>query len=140
VSKVSCNLSQNIKINWVPLVDTILLDTLCKQTTLELYNSASCRVSCLDMYEGSYLGHSVHNYPKGIIFRLTPRQSHDEIHSNPFPLPLGYSRGLEHPSGLLMLGLDSLIGVAKGNILSNVSLYSVPLIGCLEIIVHLIPS
>jgi hypothetical protein len=72
--------------------------------------------------------------------RLTPRQSHDEIHSNSFSLPLGYSQGLQHPIGSLMLELDSLTGVAKDNILHNISLYSVPLIGCLEIMVHLIPS
>jgi hypothetical protein len=35
-----------------------------------------------------------------------------------------------------MLGLDSLIGVAK----SNISPHSIPPIGCLEIMVHLIPS
>jgi hypothetical protein len=39
-----------------------------------------------------------------------------------------------------MLGLDSLIGAAKGNILGNVSLHSLPPIGCLVIMVHLIPS
>jgi hypothetical protein len=35
-----------------------------------------------------------------------------------------------------MLGLDPLTGVAKGNI----SLHFLPPIGCLEIMVHLIPS
>jgi hypothetical protein len=39
-----------------------------------------------------------------------------------------------------MLGLDFLIGVAKGNILSNVSLNSILPIGCLEVLVHLIPT
>jgi hypothetical protein len=39
-----------------------------------------------------------------------------------------------------MLGLDSLTGVVKGNILTNISLHSIPLIDCLEIMVHLIPS
>jgi hypothetical protein len=39
-----------------------------------------------------------------------------------------------------MLGLDSLTCVAKGNILDNISLDSVPPIGCLEIVVHLFPS
>jgi hypothetical protein len=82
----------------------------------------------------------VHNYPKGIISILTPRQSHDEIHSNHFPLPLGYSQGLQHPTSSLMLGLDSITGVTKGNILDNVSFHSVPPIGCLVTKVHLIPS
>jgi hypothetical protein len=40
----------------------------------------------------------------------------------------------------LILGLDSVISVAKSNILSNISLHSVPSIGCLEVMVHLIPS
>jgi hypothetical protein len=38
-----------------------------------------------------------------------------------------------------MLGLDSLPGVAKSNKLDNISLHSVPSIGCLEVLVHLIP-
>jgi hypothetical protein len=40
---------------------------------------------------------------------------------------------------VLMLSLSSLTVVAKGNILGNISLHSIPLIGCLEISVHLIP-
>jgi hypothetical protein len=38
-----------------------------------------------------------------------------------------------------MLSFDSLIGVAKGNTFNNISLYFIPLIGCLVIMVHLIP-
>jgi hypothetical protein len=38
---VLCNLSQNIEVNWVPLSDTILLGTPCKQTLLDIYNSTS---------------------------------------------------------------------------------------------------
>jgi hypothetical protein len=38
-----------------------------------------------------------------------------------------------------MLGFDSLTCVAKGNILGNVSLYTVPPISGLEILVHLTP-
>jgi hypothetical protein len=38
-----------------------------------------------------------------------------------------------------MLGLDFLTGVAKDNILSNISVHSIPPIGCLDIMVHLIP-
>jgi hypothetical protein len=40
----------------------------------------------------------------------------------------------------LMLGLDSLTGVVKGNILGNISLRSILPIGYLEIMVHLISS
>jgi hypothetical protein len=39
-----------------------------------------------------------------------------------------------------MLGLDSLTGVTKGNILGNISLHSISPISCLEILIHLIPS
>jgi hypothetical protein len=39
-----------------------------------------------------------------------------------------------------MLCFDSLIGVAKGNILSNTPLHTIPPISGLEIMVHLIPS
>jgi hypothetical protein len=39
-----------------------------------------------------------------------------------------------------MLGLGSLIHVAKGNILGNISLHSIPPISCLVIMVHLFPS
>jgi hypothetical protein len=38
-----------------------------------------------------------------------------------------------------MLGLDFLTGVAKDNILGNISVHFVPPIGCLDIMVHLIP-
>jgi hypothetical protein len=39
-----------------------------------------------------------------------------------------------------MFSLDSLISVAKSNILGNVSLHSTPPISGLNIMVHLIPS
>jgi hypothetical protein len=98
-------------------------------------------VGRLDRYNVSYLGQLVQNYPKGIIFRLSPRQSHDEIHSNLFLPPLSYLRGLQHPSwSLMLIGLELLTGVTKGKILSNISLHSVPPVYCLEIMVHLIPS
>jgi hypothetical protein len=88
----------------------------------------------------SYLGQSVYNYPKGIISRLTPRQSYDKIHSNLFPLPLRHLQGLQQSSRSLMLDFDSLASVAKRNILGNVSLHTIPSISGLEIMVHLIPS
>jgi hypothetical protein len=87
-------------------------------------------VGHLDVYEVSYIGQSVQNYPNGIVYGPSPQPSHYGIHSNFFPLPLRS----------LMLSLDSMIGVAKGIILSNISLHSVPPIGFLEIVVHLIPS
>jgi hypothetical protein len=39
-----------------------------------------------------------------------------------------------------MLSFDSLTSVTKGNILSNVSSHTIPPIGGLEIMVHLVPS
>jgi hypothetical protein len=39
-----------------------------------------------------------------------------------------------------MLDFNSLASVAKGNILGNISLHTIPPIGCLEVIVHLFPS
>jgi hypothetical protein len=39
-----------------------------------------------------------------------------------------------------MLDIESLTGVVKSNILGNISLHSIPSIGCLEIMVHLILS
>jgi hypothetical protein len=39
-----------------------------------------------------------------------------------------------------MFSLDSLTNVAKSNIFGNISLHSIPPIGDLEIVVHLIPS
>jgi hypothetical protein len=39
-----------------------------------------------------------------------------------------------------MLGFDSLTSVTKSNILDNISLYTIPPISGLEIMVHLIPS
>jgi hypothetical protein len=83
----------------------------------------------------SYLGQSVHNYPNEIISILSHRQTDDEIHNNLFPHPLGDLQGLKQSSRSLILALDSLTGVTKGNI----SLHPMPPIGCLEIMVHLIP-
>jgi hypothetical protein len=40
----------------------------------------------------------------------------------------------------LMFSLNSLTSVTKSNILSKVSLYTIPPISDLEIMVHLIPS
>jgi hypothetical protein len=71
------------------------------------------------------------------MYTLSPRQSHDEIRSNLFPLPLGYSQGLQQSSGSFLLSLDFLLQRAT---YSATSLHSVPVIGCLEIMVHLIPS
>jgi hypothetical protein len=39
-----------------------------------------------------------------------------------------------------MLYLDSLTGVTKGHIFYNISFHTIPQVGCLEILVHLIPS
>jgi hypothetical protein len=39
-----------------------------------------------------------------------------------------------------MFSLDLLTSVTKSNILGNISLHSIPPIGDLEIVVHLIPS
>jgi hypothetical protein len=39
-----------------------------------------------------------------------------------------------------MLDLDSLTGIAKSDILSDISLHTIPPISDLEIMVHLIPS
>jgi hypothetical protein len=39
-----------------------------------------------------------------------------------------------------MLGLDFFTGVTKSNILNNISPHSIPPIGCLEVLVQLIPS
>jgi hypothetical protein len=97
-------------------------------------------VGHLDGYEVGYLGQTIHNYPNEIISRLSPRQPHDEFHSNIFPLSLGYLQGLQQSSGSLMLGLDSLTDFTKGNILGNISLHFISPIGCLEIMVPLIPS
>jgi hypothetical protein len=97
-------------------------------------------IGCLDRPEVSYLGQSVHNCPKGIVSRQNPTQSHDEIRSNLFPLSLRYMQNMQHPSRSLILGFNSLTCVAKSNILGNISLNSIPSIGCLEIMVHLIPS
>jgi hypothetical protein len=83
----------------------------------------------------------VHNFPKGIISKLSPREYHSKIHcSNHFSLPLKYLQRLQNLGGSLMLGLDFLAGVAKINILSNISLHSISPTCCLKISVHLIPS
>jgi hypothetical protein len=88
----------------------------------------------------SYLGQSIHNHPNGIVSRPSSRETHDKIYVNLFPLPLRHLQRLEQSSRSLMLNFDSLTSVTKGNILSNVSLHTIPLISVLEIMLHLIPS
>jgi hypothetical protein len=92
------------------------------------------------MYKVSHLSQLIHNYPNRIVSRLSPQQSHDKIHGNFFPLPLKHLQWLQQSSRSLIFSLDSLTGVAKSNILGNVSLHSIPPIIGLEIMVHLIPS
>jgi hypothetical protein len=88
----------------------------------------------------SYLGQLIHNYPNGILSRLSFQQTHDKIHGNLFPLPLWHFQWLQQSSRSLMFSLNSLTSVTKSNILSNSSLHSIPPISGLEIMVHLIPS
>jgi hypothetical protein len=47
------------------------------------------RVGHLDMYKVGYHGQSIDNYPDGTIPWLSPRQTHNKIHGNFFPHPLG---------------------------------------------------
>jgi hypothetical protein len=71
--------------------------------------------------------------------RLSPRQCHDKIPDNLFPL--GYLQRLQQSSRSSTIGHVSLTDVTKkGNILGNFSLHSIAPIGCLEVFVHLIPS
>jgi hypothetical protein len=88
----------------------------------------------------SYLGQSIHNYPNGIISRLSYQQTHNKIHGNLFPLQLRDLQWLQQFSRSLMLSLDSLTSIAKTNILGNVPLHTISPISYLEIMVHLIPS
>jgi hypothetical protein len=97
-------------------------------------------VGGLDRYKVSHLGQLVHDYPNGIVSRLSSRQPYDKILDNFFPLPLRHSYRLQQSSRSLMFSLDSLTSVAKSNILGYVSLHSIPPISVLEIMVHLIPS
>jgi hypothetical protein len=132
--ELQSKLSPSIRYN--PLGHSMQIDNPRHIQLCKLQSS----IGCLDGYEMSYTGQSVHNYPNRIISRLSPMQSHDEIHSNLFPLPHRYLQGLQQSCRSLMLGIDSLIGIAKGNIFGNISLHSVPPRGCLEIMIHLIPS
>jgi hypothetical protein len=88
----------------------------------------------------SYLCQSIHNHPNGIISCLSSQQTHDKIYGNLFPLPLRHLQWLYQSSGSLMLVFNSLIGVAKSNILGNIPLHTIAPISGLEIMVHLIPS
>jgi hypothetical protein len=88
----------------------------------------------------SYLGQSIHNHPNGIVSRLISWQTNDKIHGNLFPLPLRHLQWLQQSSRSLMFSLNSLTSAAKGNILSNIPLHTIPPISIIEIMVHLIPS
>jgi hypothetical protein len=44
----------------------------------------------LDRYKVSHLGQSVHDYPNGVISKLSSRQPYGKIHGNLFPLTLSH--------------------------------------------------
>jgi hypothetical protein len=88
----------------------------------------------------SHLGQWIQDYPNGIVSRLSPRQSHDKIHGNFFPLLLRHLQWLQQCNRSLMFSFNSLTSVTKSNTLDNISLHSIPPISGLEITVHHITS
>src|SRR5688572_7692484 len=85
----------------------------------------------------SHFSQSIHNNPYRIISFLGARQSSNEIHTNLFPLPLGYLQWVQQSSWPLVFSLNSLTYIAHSHMCSHISLQSIPPIFLLQILVHL---
>jgi hypothetical protein len=87
--------------------------------------------------EVSRLPESINNHPDGVILASNQRKTHDEIHTDVFPL-LGRSiQRLQQTSRSDMICLDPLTSVALCNIASSFTLHSHPPKLCFQIMVHL---
>jgi hypothetical protein len=123
-------------------VDTIRLDTPCEQTILDLYNSASSGllyVVLTVMKWATLVSQSI----------ITQRESSpDWVLGNPTMKSIaisshfcsGICKGYNNSAGHWCLASTLWHVSQKSNIFTNISLHSVPPIGCLEIMLHLIPS
>jgi hypothetical protein len=85
----------------------------------------------------SYFSQSIHNHPYSIISFLGARQSSNKIHTNLFPLPLGYLQWMQQSSWPLVFNLNSLTQIAHSHMCIHVSLQSIPPIFLLQILIHL---
>ena len=78
------------------------------------------------MDEMSNLGQSIHDDPYGVIPTRGVRQTHNEVHVDVFPFPLGNVQGLQISDGSQMIGLDPSTGVTIRHILCYLLLHSHP--------------
>jgi hypothetical protein len=87
--------------------------------------------------EVSRLHESINNHPDGIILVSSQRKTHDEIHTDVFPL-LGRSiKWLQQSMRSEMICLDPLISVTFCNIASSLARHFCPPEVCFQIMVHL---
>jgi hypothetical protein len=68
------------------------------------------------------------------------RQTHNEVHADVFPFPLGNAQGLQVSGECQIIGLDSSTGVTLGYILCYLSLHPCPPKILLQILIHLVGS
>jgi hypothetical protein len=62
-------------------------------------------------YKVSRLGQAVHNDSYRVVTTRSVRQTHDLVHADVFPLPLGNAQWLQISSWPQMIGLDPLTPV-----------------------------
>jgi hypothetical protein len=91
-------------------------------------------------YEVGRLSQAVHNDPYRVIPTQGARQTHNEVHVDVFPFPLGNAQWLQVSGGSQMTGLDSSTGVTLGHIFCYLSLHPCPPKHFLQILIHLVGS
>jgi hypothetical protein len=86
--------------------------------------------------EVSRLRELINNHSDGIILVGSQRQTHDEIHTDVFPLPSRSIQQLQQASRLQMICLDPLTSVTFYYIVSCLMLHSCPLELRFQVMIH----
>ena len=94
-------------------------------------------VCSLDGDKVRYLRQTVDNDPDGIIPSAGFGKSDNEIHTYVVPFPLRYLKGLEIPSGFLMLGLYQVAYIAACDIVGDILLHTGPPECLFQVLEHL---
>jgi hypothetical protein len=88
----------------------------------------------------SRLSQAVHNDSYRVVPTRGARQTHNEVHADIFPLPLGNAQRLQASSWPQMIGLDPSARVTLRHISCNFPLYSRPPEVLLQVLIHLVGS
>jgi hypothetical protein len=85
----------------------------------------------------SRLRESINNHPNGVILAGSQRKTHDEIHTDVFPLPGRSIQRLQQSGMSEMICLDPSTSAAFCNIVSGIALHSCPPELRFQVMVHL---